>query len=370
MYGAQPPAGAPRPQFGPMPQYGPPMMMPPPMFYPPPPPPPQRERSIARALFTTLMTTIFGISLALNIYLLLITGVSSSATGGLREETVIEGAADQQVAVLPVHGLIDRRASEQFEKALATIEKDAAVKALVIDIDTPGGDVTASDEMYALIRRFKEKKNIPIVATMGALGTSGGYYVACAADYIFAQETTLTGNIGVLWPRYNVNQLAQKWGVQETTIASTGATYKNAGSMFQPEKTEDTQYLQGLVDSAFTRFKTVVSQGRNGKLKGTIDAIANGKAYTAREAFQLGLVDDVNYAFAAYDKAAGMAGLSKKHVVRYQKAPSLFGLGDAKFSASAANSGTVNINGVNVQLDGNALHELTTPRLMYLWRGQ
>src|SRR5205823_12472229 len=121
-----------------------------------------------------------------------------------------------------------------IDKQLTAAEKDSNIRAVVLHIDTPGGGVTSSDEIYARILRFKEKKNVPVVATMAALGTSGGYYIACACDFVYAETTTWTGNIGVLQEGFNVYELFQKWGIKETTIVPACAPHKNAGSTFLP----------------------------------------------------------------------------------------------------------------------------------------
>src|SRR3712207_6602256 len=116
---------------------------------------------------------------------------------------------------------------------------------------------------------------------MASLATSGGYYAACGADHVIAQPTTFTGNIGVLMPRYNFSKLMEKYGVEETTIVSSGARFKNAGSSFRPETPEEKQYMQELADSAFKQFKDVVTAGRSSKLKANLEDIANGKVFTA-----------------------------------------------------------------------------------------
>jgi protease IV len=204
------------------------------------------------------------------------------------------------------------------------------------------------------------------------MATSGGYYAACAGDYLFAEPTTMTGNIGVLMPSYNFSGLMQKYGVEETTIVSTGATFKNAGSSFRPESPEEKKYMQDLADSAFTQFKEVVTTGRGSKLNGNIEDIANGKVYTAKNAKDLGLIDDVGYLEDAQKYAASQAGLTSPTVVRYQDPPSLMQILMASKSnvpgALAAQGGGV--PGVNINIDPNLIHELTTPRPLYLWRGQ
>lgn len=338
-----------------------PMMMPP--FYPPPPAP--RGRSFAGAIFTTLATTVLSVSLLLNVILLF--SSASSASQGIKEETLVEGSSSEQIAVIPIHGVIDTALAERFGKMLSQAEKNASVKAIVLDIDTPGGSVTSSDEIYARVMSAREKKHV--VASIAGLGASGGYYVACAAEYVFAEKTSLTGSIGVIMPSFNIHKLTDSYGIEETTVTSDGATYKNAGSMFQPENDRDRAYFKSILNQAFGRFKEIVKAGRNLK-DDELTALANGKIYTADEAVSLRLIDKIGYPQEAWDKAAQMAGLTNKQVVRYEPNVSwLSALGESKTTMPAPQS-SVQINGINVNVDRNAISELLTPRPMYLWRGQ
>jgi len=345
------------------------MMMPPPAFYPP--PPPQQRGSFARVIFTTLATSIFGLSIAANIYLLILTGFLGGSGESARTTTLISGDIKQKIAVVPVTGVIDEGTAERFEKTMKRLENDENVKALVLDIDTPGGGVSASDEIYARVLKFKEIKHIPVVVTMGSMAASGGYYISCSADKIVAQRTTITGSIGVLMPRYDLSKLGEKYGVADDSIHSTGATYKTVGSPLKPMSADERQYLVSLIDDAFATFKDVVTKGRGTSLKRPIDEIANGKAYSASEALQMGLVDQLGYRNDAYDLAASLAHLNNKHVVKYEPIQSFLealGANDSKYSGGlpSANSG-----GININVDtAHVLQELTTPRLMYLWRGQ
>src|SRR5258705_10183593 len=235
--------GYPPPPMYPPPMMMPPMMMPPGMFRP--------RRSFAGIIFTTLATTIFGISLTLNLYLLF----TSSLAGGsdkIIQKVLVEGDLKQKIAVIPITGMILSGTAERFDQMLTTAEKDETVKAIVVDVDTPGGAVTPSDEIHARIERFrKTNPTRPVVVTMGGLATSGGYYIACAGEYVFAQRTTLTGNIGVIMPRYNVSKLAKAYGVEEVTVTAPPDGFKNAGSMFAPVDEKDNKYLQGLIQNAF-----------------------------------------------------------------------------------------------------------------------
>ncbi len=371
--GGTPPPPPPPGMMPPMPPQFP-QMYPPPMFMPPPPRP---HRSFTRAIFVTLATTIFGISLTLNIYLLLASGFLSG--GSSKQTSLLEGDPHQKVAVVPVSGTIFDDMSRKFDRWMSAVDKDGDVKALVIEVDSPGGSVTASDEMLHRIQRYKnDHSGVPVIISMGGLAASGGYYVSCGGDYLFAQPTTLTGNIGVLLPQYNVSKLFDKWGISENTIVSSGATFKNAGSMFQPETPEARAYLQDIADKAFAQFKSVVRTGRTGHTNfktPELDNIANGKIYTAEDAKKIGLIDDIGYQQDAYEYAAKKAGLNKMTVVRYHDPPSFFdafsgesNVSNPHASASGTGANGITINGVNV--NANEVRELLTPRLLYLWRGQ
>lgn len=341
-------------------------MMPPMMPFPYPPPP--RRGGAGRTIFVGMLVLLLLISGALN--LVLIASSFSSGGSNVTQQTVQAGGGRDKIVIVPLHGIIDASVSARFDRFMDLAEGDAAVKAVVIEIDTPGGTVTASDEIYNRIKSFKAKRSIPVVVSMGSLATSGGYYAACGGDWVFAQPTTFTGNIGVLMPRYNFSKLMEKYGVAETTIVSTGAKFKNAGSSFQPETPEETQYMQELADSAFTTFKEVVVAGRSSRLIGNLEDIANGKVYTAKSAKELGLIDDVGYLEDAQNYAA--KNLVNPTIVRYQDPPSLMQLLMASKSdvAGTMAGGKIDASGVSITIDRNLLHELSTPRPLYLWRGQ
>jgi len=124
--------------------------------------------------------------------LLLFSGLMSGASSA-RQSTIVEGDPTERIAVIPVDGLIANEASQQFARFMKTAEADKNVKGIVIEIDSPGGTVTASDEIHHRIMEFKKARpGVPIVASMGSLAASGGYYIACATDYVFAQPSTMT----------------------------------------------------------------------------------------------------------------------------------------------------------------------------------
>jgi protease-4 len=356
--------GAPHPPPGWAPPSVP--MMPPPLYYPLPPAPPQRG-GFVRAVLVTLALAIFSVSILLNLFLLASSGLSAlgSSDVGPVANVVSDGDASQKVAVIPIDSVIDTSTRDRFERAIRQVEDDPSVKALVIEVDTPGGTVTASDEIYHRILKFKARKNIPVVTAMGGMATSGGYYVACATDEIFVQPTTLTGNIGVVMQRFNYSGAMEKLGVADASITPEGAHFKNIGSPYRPETPEGTAYLRGFAEDFYGQFKAIVETGRKGKLKDTIERIADGRVFTAAEALKLGLADRQGYSTDAYDRAASLASLSNPTVVRYEHQPSLFEAFGVRWGGATASS-----QGVNVSIDPSVLHELTTPRAMYIWRGE
>jgi protease-4 len=351
----------------PMPQMMPmgPMM---PMGFPFPPQPPRRS-GVGRAIVMGMLVFLLLLSGVLNLVLI---GASLGEGGGAMTQTVKAGGGNDKIALVPLRGIIDANLSAQFDRFMDMAEADKNVKAVVVEIDSPGGTVTASDEIYNRLKLFKSKKSVPIVVSMGSLATSGGYYAACGADHVFAQPTTFTGNIGVLMPRYNFHKLMEKYGVEETTIVSSGATFKNAGSSFRPESAEEKQYMQELADSAFSQFKNVVTQGRSSKLKANMEDVANGKVFTAATALNMGLIDQVGYLEDAQAYAQSTAGLTNPTVIRYQDPPSFMDV----LLSSRSNVGSIvsgaagEGSGVTIKIDQNLIHELSTPRPLYLWRGQ
>ncbi len=341
---------------------------------PPPPPPPRRRGRWFAVAFLT-------VALVFSILMNLVQMGAALAGAGEVHQTVLAGQGADKVAVVPVTGLIDDASNQQLDTVLKRVEEDSAVKALVLEIDTPGGSATASDEMYHRVTRFKSNRKIPVVIAMRGMATSGGYYISAAGDYIFAEPGCLTGNIGVLLPRFNFSQLMNKYGITETTLTATtkGHSYKNAGSMFQPENPQDEAYIQGLVDSTFAQFKTVVQTGRQGKLNDSAGDIFSGKAFAASDALTRGLIDQIGYPDAAYDYAARAAGLSSRTIVRYTAIPSLLQLLTARSnlplpqaSAAGAAGETLSADGVSlggITVDARTAAEFLSIRPLMLWRG-
>jgi protease-4 len=333
-------------------------------------PPPPRRGGAGRTIAISLLVLLLIGSVVLNVVLAAAFALSDAVgSHGIVPNTLKSGAEDQEVAVIPLDGIITDSTKMQLDRFFAHVDEDKNVKALVIEIDSPGGEVTPSDEIYNRITKYRaDHPGIPVAVSMRSMATSGGYYAACGAEHIVAEETTVTGSIGVLWPRFNIHDLMNKYGVKDTTIVSTGAPFKDAGSPFDTTDERQEKYLQGLVDQMFTRFKDVVETSRKGMLTAPISDIANGKAYTAEEAKKNGLIDEIGYLDKAVAWASGKAGLTKPNVVKYEEKISLVDRFPFAQSSISPKAQSVTVNGLNVNVDRQTVDRVINPRPMYLWR--
>lgn len=208
------------------------------------------------------------------------------------------------VAVLPITGIIVD--SEETIKQLKEFVKDDSVKAIVLRLNTPGGGVGPSQEIYEEVRKVHGKK--VVVASMGALAASGGYYIACAADRIYANPGTITGSIGVIMNFVDVKDLIQKIGVKGYALKS--GPYKDIGSPIRPMSPKEKALLQGVIDNVYLQFVNAVAEGRKLK-RDDVLAIADGRVFSGEQAMALGLVDrlgDQEDAVAAAGKMAKIKG--------------------------------------------------------------
>jgi protease-4 len=245
------------------------------------------------------------------------------------------------------------------------VKDDPNVKAVILEINSPGGGITASDEIHHLFTDLRTKYQKKLVVSMRTLAASGGYYVAVPAEKIYAQPTTLTGSIGVIWPAFEVTGMLDKIGVTPEVIKSDQANdFKDAGSPLHKFTDKDREYIKGLVNNAHQRFRKIVEDGRKGKLAVSIDEIAIGKIWTAEEAKAKGLVDEIAYPDQIVAAVAAEAGLSDPKVVRLKKRG---GLLDALTASSPFGS-----THVELKLDPSTLQQVqdaAAGRLEYRYAG-
>jgi protease-4 len=237
--------------------------------------------------------------------------------------------------------------------------EDADIKALVIRVNSPGGTVTASDILYHEIRTFKEKHQIPVVASIMGLGASGGYYVASAADTVVAHPTSVTGSIGVIMLTVDASGLLEKIGVAANTVAS--GPKKGMGSPLRPMTPEEREVFQGVIDGFYEQFLGVVQHGRPQLSAQEIRTLADGRIYSGLQAEKLGLVDEVGYLEDAIGVAKKAAGLEEARVVTYHRPGEYRNNIYSSFLEGGASLTSLS------QLDAMALLRSGTPQFMYLW---
>ena len=216
------------------------------------------------------------------------------------------------VGVLQIEGAID---DSRFALAeLRRFRQTPWIKAVVVRIDTPGGAVAPTQEIFQEIQRTKKKK--PFIASMGSIAASGGYYIASACDKIVANPGTMTGSIGVIMQLNNVEELMKKIGVKGVNVKS-GAN-KDIGSPFQPLSQEGREILQSLVDNVHSQFVAAVAKGR-GMDEARVRKLADGRIYSGAQAKELGLVDQFGTLDDAIELAAKRAGLEAEPAVYYSR---------------------------------------------------
>lgn len=227
-------------------------------------------------------------------------------------------SSGDRVAVLKVEDII--LDDQIYIDSLDKIKEDKKVKAVVVRIESPGGAVGPSQEIYSELKKLRN--DMPVIASIGNVGASGGYYIACAAEKIFANPGTITGSIGVVAEFANYEKLLE-WARVDVEVLKSGK-YKDVGSPFREMTPEDREYMQGLIDNVYSQFKSAVAESR-GLGPAEVDKIADGKIFTGQQAKELKLIDETGTINDAIDLAANMAGIKgKPDLVYYPKKKSQF----------------------------------------------
>lgn len=285
------------------------------------------------------------------------------------EEMTVSGTGDSKILLIDISGiLVDAPVESPFslrqsiglvdrvKEELVKAEGDPQIRAVILRIDSPGGTVTTSDILYHEIMEYKKKTKVAVVAAMMDIAASGGYYVASAADCIVAHPTTITGSIGVIALRLNLEGLMGKVGVETETFKS--GEKKDIGSPFRKLTDEERAIFQGIIDDFYGKFVTVVREGRKGQeiSKDLLD----GRILTASQALEGHLVDQIGYLDDAVAAARKMAGLDSPRVVVYRR-PGQY------VSNFYSSSETVPEKADFLPLRLAFLKDQLHPQFMYLW---
>lgn len=285
------------------------------------------------------------------------------AGGGRVVTRTVSGSGAAQIAVIPVHGAISSGMGAGLFSVPDTVEstrgyleraaKDDDVKAVILEIASPGGEVTACDLIHGALAKFRTETKKPIVAYLEGQAASGGYYIAVACQKIVCYRTTITGSIGVRMDFWNVADLAAKHGVQQYSI--TSGENKDMLPFARKPTEESLAIARGMVDDMYARFLEVILAGRAGLTKDALLPLADGRILTAQQALDGKLVDAVGTFDDAVAEAKKMAGLTEATVVRFERQIGLFG---PLMQAAAADRGPSAVL--------RELQDAAAPRLLFL----
>ncbi|MAX25239.1 MAG: signal peptide peptidase SppA [Phycisphaeraceae bacterium] len=342
---------------------------------PPPPPPPgympmyqqQAPRSagnwsmmsVMRRVFVGIMSTVLLFSIFLNIYM----GIFFASTMSGPMESYYAGTdQNNRIVILPIQGAIDSETAAYVNKTLRSLQNNPP-EALILRINSPGGGVSPSDQIWNGIMQFKKQTNIPVVSSFGGVAASGGYYIASASDYIVSEPTCITGSIGVIAQAFTLDRMMDKIGVTPETVVSTDSTQKDALNSFRPWTDSDRDELREILDTAYERFIKIVDDARPDLDLEQVRKLATGAPYTTKQALENKLVDEEGYVGNAIAKAINLAGLpagsDPKVTVIQQHNP--FGF----LGASGKQSNTDLSTLLNSEKIRSMTGELAMPQLQY-----
>ncbi len=262
--------------------------------------------------------------------------------------------AGSRVAVLPLRGPIV--AEEEFLSRLDAFARDGGIRAFVIEIESPGGTVGATQSMYEAIRRLRDEGERPVIAWMGDVAASGGYYAAMGADSVFALPGSITGSIGVVMEFPVAAELYRKVGLEWEVVKS--GEHKDMGSLSRTLTDSDRAILEGLVDDTHEQFVEVVA-GNRPLARDSVERLADGRIFSGRQAFGAGLVDGLGTLADAIAAAGRMAGLGERPTVVRPREPRP-SLWEVILGATAPEARGLLRTLVPMQSG--------TPRLLYEWR--
>ena len=288
------------------------------------------------------------------------------------EERTVEGSGRTKILLTDVSGFLSEEGSSptvvigappprvpllvRFREELKKAEEDSDIKALIVRINSTGGTVTASDIMFKELDLFKKKARIPVIAVMMDVAASGGYYIALAGDTIVAHPTSVTGSIGVIMLSLNAEGLLQKIGV--TTAAFKSGERKDMGSPFRALTDDERKIFQSVIDGLYGQFLARLVESRKLPLD-TARTIADGRIYTAQQALDLKLIDQIGYMDDVLKLARQKIGVAEARVVVYHR-PADYRA--TYYARAESSSGGLDVTATQLaSLIGGG------PRFLYLW---
>ncbi len=286
------------------------------------------------------------------------------------EKTVASGNLDSRIAVLTVDGTIQDTGDsasllssetynhQAFLEQLQQVKDDETVKGIILKINSPGGGVIESKQIYEAIKAIQKDRKIPVYSSMGSMAASGGYYISAPADKIFADEETMTGSIGVIMQGVNYSKLAEKYGIEFETI-KTGP-YKDIMSGSREMTKDERKILQDMVNESYNRFLNVIADGRD-MSKADVKKLADGRIYSGSQAKKVGLVDELGYEEDAIASMKKDYDLKNAEVFEYTASSDWTSMFAVKVNSILSGS-------ADSQIIGKLLANYNSaPRMMYLY---
>jgi len=274
-----------------------------------------------KAWFTRLLLSFLLLSVFINFALL---SSNADIDTGTQEKFVSgDETASDRIVIIEANGTIMPPFTERIIGMVEDARDDDNVKGVVLVIDSPGGLVADSHQIYHRLKQLSAKK--PVYVAMKRIAASGGVYIAMGAGEngkIFAEPTTWTGSIGVIIPRYDLSAMAEKFGVKSDAL--TTGPFKDSLNMFKPLSEADRELWGAIMDDSFDRFVEIVAEGRKGLDEETVRTkLATGQVFTANQALENGLIDEIAFDDEVIDKLQEDLGLSSVRVVKYTFTPTV-----------------------------------------------
>lgn len=291
------------------------------------------------------------------------------STSEYRESIVETGNGYERIAVLTVDGVIQDLggASSVFQpsgynhglfmRQLNDVLEDESIKGIILKVNSPGGGVVESADIYDSIRLIQEERQIPVYVAMGGMAASGGYYISAPADKIFVNRETITGSIGVIMESLNYAKLAERYGIGFNTI-KTGP-YKDIMSGAREMTDEERAMLQDMINDSYQRFVEIIGEGRS-MSEAEVKKIADGRIMNGRQAIEAGLADEIGKTGDAIAAMKEDYDLQDATVFEYSAKDSLLSI----YGVKARNFFGGN---VEAELIGKVLSDYNSPRMMYLY---
>ncbi|WP_372371126.1 signal peptide peptidase SppA [Candidatus Uabimicrobium sp. HlEnr_7] len=291
------------------------------------------------SILSVVLICVLFVSIMLNVVLLGSSAMQNASTldneKHFSEEKLEGNNKDLKILVVSVEGMISDSGPDSYivkskyiEKVFEQAAKDKNIRGVILNINSPGGTITATDKMYNTIAKYKSKMNVPVIAYFDSVAASGGYYMAMACDKIISHATTITGSIGVIMSFYQAQELLEnKLGIESVVIKS--GEHKDIGSSSRKTTDSEREILNSILQEMYSTFLEKVRAGRS-ELKDMpedeLKKIADGRIYTGKQALAHKLVDELGYFSDAQDVICELSGLKRKEVsfVEYKKNSNAF----------------------------------------------